>query len=1536
MPTSLLSLLVRSRFATALGAIAIAGAATSFLVSANASPSVSTEDPVYAGGDELMIRGQGFAPDEPVMISVVHADGTAEPGMGHEPFAATADGSGFVMDYWTLSAADTGSHQFVVRVAGATSGVAVSPVFARAPRVEPSSRRVVFGKALSLKGRDFAAGETVTIQVRHADGSAEADAAHEPFTVVAGADGTFAADWTGSIADAGEPALEARFSGSASGPSERLALRRTASIRTDRDDYMPSETAAITGSGFVPGEVVEVQVQHLTGPTGGNGHAPFYVNADANGAIATSWFVDPDDSLGSRFVLSGKGATSGALAEWIFTDAGSPTLVISEVYGAGGNSGAIFTNDYIQIFNKSATAQSLDGKSLQYASATGTGNLGSSATQLTVLPNLTLQPGQYYLVKESGGAAGVSFTADLTAANPIAMAAGAGKVALVDTVSSIGCNGGSTPCSAAQQALIIDMVGYGNANFFEGSGAAPTIAATTAARRKSNGCTDTDDNAADFAVASLSVAAPPLHSGAPFSVCAVSTTPILSINDVTANEGNAGSNTFTFTVSLSTPAGAGGVTFDIATADNTATTANNDYVATSLTSQSIAAGTASYTFDVTVNGDTVVEANETFFVNLTNVSGATVGDPQGQGTIANDDVPPPVHVYEIQGAAHLSPLSGQTVTTTPSIVTALRTVTGTRGFYIQDVASDADDATSDGVFVFTGSTSNPASLVSVGDLVTVRGVVTEFRPSAGSLTITEISSTSPIVAKLSTGNALPGPVVLGAGGRSIPNAVIEDDATNVETNGTFDPSQDGVDFWESLEGMLVQVNDAVVVGPTATNGSGATTNHDIPVLVDTGAAAGIRTARGGIVIRSTDFNPERIILNDLITNGPQLPNASVSDGFPGPLTGVIDYSFNNPKLEVISLPAMVNGGLSREVTPPPVFTQLAVATFNVENLAPTDPQSKFDALAAAIVSNLNSPDVLAIEEIQDDNGTTNNGTVSAATTWSLLISAIASAGGPAYDYRQIDPVNGQDGGAPGGNIRQGFLFRADRGLAFVDRTGAGALTPNAVVGTGASTQLLYSPGRIDPTNTAFGSSRKPLAGEFTFRGRTVFVIANHFNSKGGDDALFGVNQPPVLTTEVQRLQQAQIEAAFVQQILVADPNANVVVLGDLNDFEFSAPVGVLKNAGLTALIETLPQAERYSYVFEGNSQALDHIMVSNVLATRPFGYDIVHINSEFWDQISDHDPQIVRLTMNAAPTVSAGGPYVVDEGGSVTLTASGFDSDGDALQFAWDLDNNGTYETPGQSVIFQAALLDGPGGAPVTVQVTDAGGLVAVHSVVVAIVNVAPTVSTPVVSQEPSAIGQRVAARAAFSDPSVGDAPFACTVDYGDGTPAVPGMASGTTCAGPTHAYTTFGLYTVVVTVTDADGGVGTASTVHEVNFRFSGFFPPVRPLPTRNPVQAGRDIPIKFALGGYRGLKVVSAAESTPVSCSTGQPSGPPEAARQDGRLRFDDGQYIFVWDTSRRWEGQCRLFTLTTADGEAHKALFVFRDERHDDSHGRDDRDR
>jgi hypothetical protein len=601
----------------------------------------------------------------------------------------------------------------------------------------------------------------------------------------------------------------------------------------------------------------------------------------------------------------------------------------------------------------------------------------------------------------------------------------------------------------------------------------------------------------------------------------------------------------------------------------------------------------------------------------------TITDLEGRTGLASISLfvkPPLVAIHAIQGAAHISPMVGDYVTT-EGIVTAVRS----NGFYIQDAAPDADEATSEGIFVFTSS----APTVALGNEAEVVGTVSEFRPGGSggtaNLTTTQLGNPGRVVTILSSGNLVPAATVIGAGGRVPPNAVIEDDATgDVEISGVFDPDQDGIDFFESLEGMYVRVNNPVAVGPTNSFG-------ELAVLADDGAgiAPSLRTGRGGIIIQPDNFNPQRIILDDAISS--PMPLANVGDHFTSAALGVLDYSFGNFKLLLTQLPVLVPGGLAREVTDPPPAYQLHAATFNVENLAPTDPPEKFSELAGLIVNNLQAPDLLAIEEVQDNDGAANTGTVAANTTWEMLIAAIEAAGGPAYEYRQIDPVNLQDGGAPGGNIRQGFLFRTDRGLEFVDRAGGDATTPTGVTGTGSETALTFSPGRIDPANVAFSESRKPLAGEFTFKGDKVFVVANHFNSKSGDNPLFGRFQPPVLVSEAQRLLQAQVVHGFTAAVLAADPNANVIVMGDLNDFHFSNPILALANTILNNLIETLPVIERYTYVYDGNSEDLDHILLSAAPFGRPFEYDIVHVNSEFADQASDHDPQAAMICVDATP-----------------------------------------------------------------------------------------------------------------------------------------------------------------------------------------------------------------------------------------------------------------------------------------------------------------
>lgn len=597
----------------------------------------------------------------------------------------------------------------------------------------------------------------------------------------------------------------------------------------------------------------------------------------------------------------------------------------------------------------------------------------------------------------------------------------------------------------------------------------------------------------------------------------------------------------------------------------------------------------------------------------------------------------PVTIMEIQGEAHLSTYAGQSVQTEGIV-----TVVGSSGFYLQDPVGDGNDATSDAVFVYTGATPT----VVVGDAITIVATVSEFYPggfSSGNLSTTELSGGT--ITVTSNGNALPAPTILGNGGRIPPNMIIDDDSTgDVNTTSTFDPANDGIDFYESVEAMLVQVNDALVVGGTRFG--------EISVVGDLGANATGLSARGGVVIGPNDFNPERIMIDDALYFDE--PDASVGDTFAGPIVGVMDYSFGNFKvLNFDPLPA-VNSNFTAETTNlTSVGSELTVATFNVENLSPNDSQDKFDALASQIVNNLGSPTILSIEEIQDNTGSTNDGVTDASLTYGQLITAIQAAGGPVYEYRDIAPLDLTDGGAPGGNIRVGFLFRPDR-VTFVDRAGGDAVTATSVTLGTTGVELSASPGRIDPTNTAWDESRKPLAGEFIFGGQKIIVVANHFNSKGGDDPLYGRVQPPVLSSEIQRVQQAMVVNSFVQDILALDPNANVIVMGDLNDFQFSAPVNTLEGNELNNLIETLPTTEQYTYQYEGNLQVLDQILVSdNLFNSFLSGVDVVHGNAEQDTdlRVTDHDPVLAQFTF---PLVTnANGCYVVAlEGSPFTGVAS--------------------------------------------------------------------------------------------------------------------------------------------------------------------------------------------------------------------------------------------------------------------------------------------
>ncbi|MFA3874589.1 endonuclease/exonuclease/phosphatase family protein [Streptomyces sp. MMCC 100] len=572
----------------------------------------------------------------------------------------------------------------------------------------------------------------------------------------------------------------------------------------------------------------------------------------------------------------------------------------------------------------------------------------------------------------------------------------------------------------------------------------------------------------------------------------------------------------------------------------------------------------------------------------------------------------PVRVHDIQGTTRLSPYAGKQVTDVAGIVTGVRGYGSSKGFWIQDPRPDADPATSEGVFVFTSTVPQ----VAVGDAVTVSGTVSEYVPggtSSGNQSLTEI--TRPTVTVVSSGNALPAATTVSA--RSVPRAYAPegDGSANGSVNALpLKPAKYALDYYESLEGMNVRVSDTRVVGASDPY-------TELWVTVNPRENA---NRRGGTVYGSyDDQNTGRLQIQSL-GKPADFPAADVGDTLAGTTAGPLDYNqYGGYTLVASEIGTLERGGTERESTRRQSARELAVATYNVENLDPSD--GTFAAHADAIVHHLKSPDIVSLEEIQDDNGATDDGTVTAEATVGKLIDAIVAAGGPRYDWRGIDPVDKADGGEPGGNIRQAFLFNPER-VSFTDRAGGDATTATGVRKVRGKAALTLSPGRVDPADPAWEDSRKPLAGEFVFRGRTVFVIANHFNSKGGDQGLAAQYQPPSRSSETQRHAQAKVVNTFVKEILATQKNADVVALGDINDFEFSQTARILEDDGaLWSAVKSLPRSERYSYVYQGNSQVLDQILVSPSVRRGHLSYDSVHVNAEFHDQISDHDPQVLRF-----------------------------------------------------------------------------------------------------------------------------------------------------------------------------------------------------------------------------------------------------------------------------------------------------------------------
>jgi uncharacterized protein len=583
----------------------------------------------------------------------------------------------------------------------------------------------------------------------------------------------------------------------------------------------------------------------------------------------------------------------------------------------------------------------------------------------------------------------------------------------------------------------------------------------------------------------------------------------------------------------------------------------------------------------------------------------------------------------LQGTSHRSSFAGSSVSNIAGIVTAV----DNNGFWFQD-GGDGNALTSDALYVFRGSAGTKPA---VGAAVLVAGQLQEFRPGgdATNLTITQINATSAFGGNFtvqSLGNALPAAVVIGAG--FLPPTAIAPLVGNVESfpGYTLQPGLYAMDFYESLEGMRVTLPSAISSGPTTTTG-GASGETAVYASAMAGAPGTFTSERGGLVIGAGQFNGHRLIIDNRIATGfsPTVNSGATLSG----VTGVLDYSFNNYKLQLTEAPTVLSNPLAPE-TASIAPGHFGLVSYNVENLGGNAAESRFTAIAGQLAGAAGAPHLISLQEIQDNNGTTNDGTVSSELTLSRLAAAMNTATGRSYQWVAVDPQNNSDGGATGGNIRQAFLYDTAR-VSFAGVVGGALDAVSAIASPDGQIELNLGAGRIDPTNPAFTNSRKPLVTEFSVDGQQVIVIANHFNSKIGDQPLFGPTQPPIEGTAARRQEQAQVVADFVSALLAINPNANIIVTGDLNDFQFAQSLTPLAAAGLTNMTDTLPANDRYTYSFQGNLQALDHVWVSaNLLAKGDAVYDVVHVNAEFTSRVSDHDPVLLTLGQIPAPIPEPG------------------------------------------------------------------------------------------------------------------------------------------------------------------------------------------------------------------------------------------------------------------------------------------------------------
>mgnify|MGYP002780412015 FL=1 len=725
--------------------------------------------------------------------------------------------------------------------------------------------------------------------------------------------------------------------------------------------------------------------------------------------------------------------------------------------------------------------------------------------------------------------------------------------------------------------------------------------------------------------------------------------PDLQVDDVAVQEGDAGTTTARFTVRLATPAPAGGVTFDIATADGSAV-AGSDYVARAAAGLSIAPGSSSATFDVAVIGDSVVEPTETFAVNVTNVTGATVVDAQGIATITDNDVPlTPIHA--VQGSGTTSPIVGSVVTV-EGIVTARKF---NSGFFLQssDTEIDADPMTAEAVFVFTGGA--PPAAAAVGNRVRLTGSVVEFAFSDTTVAQQPLTQLGGIggLSVVSTGNPLPTAAPIEA-------SLLAPGAAR--------------DALERFEGMRVSVGPLVVVAPTNANiaESSATATPGNGVFFATAAGVPRPLREPGldpdeIVTQSApgsiprfDGNPELLRVDSDGQIGATRASADAGATLPG-LVGVLDYAFAYysllPDAGQLDAASLLAG--TPTAVPEPSADMATVGGFNILRFfdAVNDPgisepvlsaaafDRRLDQTTEAICRYVRLPDVLGVVEVENLNALTQ-------LADRINASGVAGSRGCPFDPRYVPYlVEGNDVGG----IDVGFLVSTRE-----VRPGVPRVRVVEVAQVGKDTVFTNPDGSTERLN-----DRPPLVLRAVIEhpngaSESFTIVNNHLRSLGGvaDTAAGSAGWATAgARVRAKRGQQAVFLAELVQQRQVSDPTERLLLLGDFNVFEFND--GLVDGMGiitgrpapasavlahfdspvatpLTVLTPLSPRDQQYSFVFDGNAQSLDHAVVNQRTLDSLLAVKAEHarINADFAEtrfgtgplRVSDHDPVVLQLT----------------------------------------------------------------------------------------------------------------------------------------------------------------------------------------------------------------------------------------------------------------------------------------------------------------------